>query len=185
MKLNMGCGFNKTKDFINVDKAPECQPDLLMDLESLPWNIESNQADEVLFNHCLEHLGQDTKIFLGIMKELYRICKPNAKVLINVPHPRHDFFIGDPTHVRVINPLVLSLFSKKNNLMWQEQGASNSPLAVYLGVNFEMETATQVLEKTYLNKLEKKQMTVKQVEQMIQEKNNVVQEYRFVLRVIK
>jgi len=60
MKLNMGCGFNKIKDFINVDKAPECQPDLLMDLESLPWNIESNQADEVLFNHCLEHLGQDT-----------------------------------------------------------------------------------------------------------------------------
>ena len=48
-----------------------------------------------------------------------------------------------------------------------------------------METATQVLEKTYLDKLEKKQMTVKQVEQMIQEKNNVVQEYRFVLRVIK
>jgi hypothetical protein len=69
--------------------------------------------------------------------------------------------------------------------MWQEQGASNSPLAVYLGVDFEMETATQVLEKTYLDKLEKKQMTVKQVEQMIQEKNNVVQEYRFVLRVIK
>jgi len=58
-------------------------------------------------------------------------------------------------------------------------------LAVYLGVDFEMETATQVLEKTYLDKLEKKQMTVKQVEQMIQEKNNVVQEYRFVLRVIK
>ena len=69
--------------------------------------------------------------------------------------------------------------------MWQEQGASNSPLAVYLWVDFEMETATQVLEKTYLDKLEKKQMTVKQVEQMIQEKNNVVQEYRFVLRVIK
>jgi hypothetical protein len=69
--------------------------------------------------------------------------------------------------------------------MWQEQGASNSPLAVYLGVDFEMEMATQVLEKTYLDKLEKKQMTVKQVEQMIQEKNNVVQEYRFVLRVIK
>ena len=70
-------------------------------------------------------------------------------------------------------------------MLWQEQGASNSPLAVYLGVDFEMENATQVLEKAYLEKLEKKQITVKQVEQIIQEKNNVVQEYRFVLRVIK
>ena len=39
MKFNMGCGFKKLEGYVNVDKYPECSPDMQFDLEVLPWPI--------------------------------------------------------------------------------------------------------------------------------------------------
>ena len=181
----MGCGQNKLNGFMNVDKFTECSPDLLLDLETLPWPIETNTVEEILFNHCLEHLGHESEIFLGIIKEIYRISKKGAKLVVNVPHHRHDDFLGDPTHVRVINPMVLSLFSKKNNLFWKETNASNSPLALFLDVDFEIVECVQVLDRFYQEQFEKKEVTVEQLDRYARERNNVIQEYRMILRVIK
>ena len=49
------------------------------------------------------------------MKELYRICKNNSIIDIVVPHPRHDDFLSDPTHVRPITDMTLSLYDKELN----------------------------------------------------------------------
>ena len=185
MNFNMGCGFNKREGYINIDKFSECSPDLQMDLEKFPWSIDSNQADEVLFNHCLEHLGQETDVFLEIIKEVYRISKNNSKVLINVPHPRHDHYLGDPTHVRVITPLVLSLCSKKENLIWQKNNNSNTPLGIYLNVDFELIETLQVLDPYYQDKFNKNELTVDDLNRYLHERNNVVEEYQFVLKVLK
>jgi hypothetical protein len=93
--------------------------------------------------------------------------------------------LGDPTHVRAINPLVLSLFSKKNSLYWQKEGYSNSPLAIYLNVDFEITETIQVLDPYYQEKFNKNEITIDELNRYVQEKNNVVQEYRFVLKVLK
>ena len=58
MKLNMGCGHNKREGYVNVDMSPVCNPDVVWDLETLPWPWQDNSVDGVLFNHSLEHLGQ-------------------------------------------------------------------------------------------------------------------------------
>lgn len=185
LKLNMGCGMNKINGFVNVDKFLECQPDVQMDLEVLPWLFGDNEVDEVLFHHSLEHIGADPKIFLGMMKELYRVCKPGAEIRINVPHPRHDNFIGDPTHVRIISPQVLSLFSKKNNYHWQKIGAPNSQLAIYLDIDFEITHAEQVVENAYMQRLVNKEISEAELRRFIQEKNNIVAEYKITLKVVK
>ena len=39
MKLNLGCGQNKFDGFVNVDKAPECDPDRAVDLERIPVTV--------------------------------------------------------------------------------------------------------------------------------------------------
>jgi len=185
MKINMGCGFNKIPGFINVDKFMECSPDFQMDIEKFPWPMDTNMVEEVVFNHCLEHLGQDTDVFMGMIQELYRVSKDNAKICINVPHPRHDNFISDPTHVRIINYGVLSLLSKKLNLYWQEIHASNSPLALYWDVDFEVVEQVYVLDPYYKNLLESNALTNEDIERFMQERNNVVSEIQFVLRVRK
>jgi hypothetical protein len=86
----------------------------------------------------LEHLGQQTEVYLKIIQELYRISKPGAKVQITVPHHRSDRFFHDPTHVRAITPVGLSMFSKRQNREWQVNGKAFTLLALYLDVDFEL-----------------------------------------------
>jgi len=181
----MGCGFNKLQGYVNIDKFAECKPDLNIDLELLPWPIESNIADEVIFLHSLEHLGQNNDIFLGIIKEIYRICKNNSKVVIHVPHPRHNDYIDDPTHVRVINPAVLSLFNKRLNLHWKNIKASNSQLAIYMNVNFEITKTVQVLDPIYADDFNNGKITAEELTLLELRINNVIKEYNITLNVIK
>src|SRR5438128_1636018 len=125
MKLNMGCGHNKLDDWVNVDVSQECAPDVVCNLELLPWPWADDSIERVLFNHSLEHLGEDKRTFLGMMKELYRVCCDGAQIEINVPDPRHDDFLGDPTHVRAITPSLLTLFNREACDEWQETRRSN------------------------------------------------------------
>lgn len=134
MKLNLGCGYNKVPGYINVDSDPLCEPDVIADLEStLPW--EDNSVDEIMLNHVLEHLGEDTKTYLNLWKEFYRILKDGASVLICVPHHRHDNFYHDPTHVRVVTPAGVDLFNQRKNVESIEAGEQATTLGLKLGID--------------------------------------------------
>ena len=104
---------------------------------------------------------------------------------IEVPHPRHDDFIADPTHVRIVTPDVLGLFSTRNNQMWREIGAANSQLAAYLDVDFETVRTEHVLEPKYRERLRSGEISQERLMEMVQEHNNIVLEYRFTLQVVK
>jgi predicted SAM-dependent methyltransferase len=181
MKLNMGCGYNKQEGYVNVDASPECQPDMVCDLESLPWPWPDDSVDEVLFNHSLEHLGQDTRVFLGMIKELYRVCKDQATITINAPHPRHNNFINDPTHVRVITTEMWGLFDREVNDRLKAEGRSNTPLAHYLGVDFFVQNSVSVLDEPYATQFGKKLLTAADLDVMTREWNNVILEIQVVL----
>lgn len=142
MKLHLGCGGKRLVGWINVDRVAPA--DEIVDLEQLPWPWETSSVDEVLLVHVLEHLGQTSAAYLGIIKELWRVCKHGAKVIVAVPHPRHDHFINDPTHVRPITPDGLALFSQDNNRAWQKIGASNSCLGLELGIDLELISAREI-----------------------------------------
>lgn len=138
LKLNLGSGSRRIEGFLNVDYSAECKPDIVMDLERLPWDFEQDSVSHILMSHVLEHLGQSPVVFLGIMKELYRVCRNEALIDIIVPHPAHDDYVSDPTHVRPITHLTLALFDREENLRWRKGGAANSPLALQCGVNFKI-----------------------------------------------
>ena len=136
LRLNLGCGAKHLDGFINVDKYGD--PDLKLDLETFPYPWADNSVSEIELNHVLEHLGQQTDVYLKIIQELYRICEPGAKLHITVPHHRSDYFFHDATHVRAITPIGLSMFSKENNREWQALGRNYTLLALYLDVDFEL-----------------------------------------------
>lgn len=185
MKLNLGCGYNKAEGWINVDKYATCSPDLQVDLEQTPWPFETSSVDEILLNHTLEHLGESSSVFLAMMVEIYRVCRNGAVVQINVPHPRHDNFINDPTHVRIITPELLLLFDKAQCEHWIANNFANTPLALYLGVDLRITRVTYTAEEPYDQMLQSGQMDQASFKALMRRENNVASEYRITLNVVK
>lgn len=184
-KLHLGCGNNILPGFINVDKYGA--PDILKDLELLPWEWDNDSIEEVLMTHVLEHLGQTTEVYLGIWKEIYRVCKSNALIKITVPHYKHEFFFDDPTHIRAITPLGLQLFSKKNNRNWIKAGAANSPLGMQLNIDFEL-IRTEIKPSEDWFSLHPEERNSINLERLIYESKlygNLIEQYTFTLKAIK
>lgn len=185
MKLNLGCGFRTLPGWHNVDSASACAPDERVDLESTPWPWPDDSADEVLLSHVLEHLGATPAVYLAVMRDLWRVCRPDARVTVIVPHPRHDAYLIDPTHVRPITSEGLAMFSRANNARWLAEGAGNTPLGLMLGIDFEVEETRQRLDDAWRRRLDRGEVDEAAVRRAVRAENNVVIETTVVLRAVK
>lgn len=134
MRVNLGCGANRRRGWLNVDAYSAASPDLVFDLTVAPWPLPDNSVGEVELSHVLEHLGDRFEIAI---KELYRVCMPNARVRIKIPHPRHDWFLADPTHTRALLPLSFTMLDAQWCRQGLLSGQTATPLAVYWKVDFE------------------------------------------------
>lgn len=81
-KLNLGCGIDYRKDFVNADFHSHLKTDVEYDLNQLPYPFADNEFDYILASHVLEHLDKP----FWVMKELHRILKPNGTLHVKVPH---------------------------------------------------------------------------------------------------
>ena len=185
MKLNLGCGNKLLKGYINLDKFNYYKCDVTHDLEKFPYPFKNDSINEILLSHVLEHIGQQPDTFINIIKELYRICANNALIIINVPHPRHEDFLSDPTHVRPITVLGLSLFDQKLNRDWQKIGAANSPLGLIHDVNFNIEKYEYLLDENIVSKRNIGELNDQELEKMMLYNNNVIKQININLRAIK
>lgn len=183
LKLNLGCGASRLPGFVNVDKFGD--PDVRHDLEVFPWPWETSSVGEVVLSHVLEHLGQTTDVYLGVIRELYRVCAPDATIHVVVPHPRHDDFLTDPTHVRAVTPGGLAMFSKRLNRVWQEGGFSNTTLGLYLDVDLEIMGVTPVYDEPWASRLAAGEIDQAELDRAARMYNNVVKQYAMGLRVVK
>ena len=84
LKLNLGCGKDLRRGYVNVDFTAG---DVQWDLRKVPWPWLDNSADEILMWHVLEHLPDTT----DAMTEVRRILKPGGVFWGQCPYgPSHD-----------------------------------------------------------------------------------------------
>ncbi len=81
-KLNLGSGDFKKRGYVNIDWDKRTNPDFVHDLNKFPYPFKDNEFDLIEADHVLEHLDDA----FGVMKELHRISKGKAGVIIRVPH---------------------------------------------------------------------------------------------------
>lgn len=79
--LNIGCGFRKIDEAINVDAFSNCEPDIQWDLNKMPWPWRDNSVDGIYASHIMEHLTDWFAAFV----ECARILKPGGTLEIRVP----------------------------------------------------------------------------------------------------
>jgi hypothetical protein len=180
MKLNLGCGFKKLPGYVNVDLSSVCEPDQVFDLENTPWPWENDSVEEIMLDNVLEHLGQTSQAYLAIIKELYRICQAGAKISIKVPHHRHDSAVSDPTHVRMVTVSEMNLYDREKNLEWRKAGIANTPLALYLGVDFKLQDVSYQVDPQF-SALVQTPEGRQEFQHLVQHQNNVVESVSMVL----
>ncbi len=90
-KLNLGSGEFPKPGFVNVDYYSRIQPDVVHDLDVIPYPFQEDEFDLVEADHCLEHLRDP----FAVMREIHRITKPGGIVRIRVPHFSRGFTHAD------------------------------------------------------------------------------------------
>ena len=138
LKLNLGCGNKKIQGYINADNSEYCNPDILLDLENVPYPFASDSADEIRMKSVLEHMPVNPKKFFVILKEIYRICKNSAKLYIECPHPFHRWQIVDFTHQKPIHIEGLQMLDKEYCEQLVKKGSTKTPLALIYNLNFKI-----------------------------------------------
>lgn len=97
VKLNLGCGNLKFEGWTNCDISSEVNPDIVMDIRN-KFPMRSDSVSEVRLYHVLEHLT--VKELEHVFKEVYRICKNDAKIEIRVPYFSHESAFSTLTHIK-------------------------------------------------------------------------------------
>jgi SAM-dependent methyltransferase len=93
-KLNLGAGAQRRPGYTNLDWNPANQPDVLHDLNHCPYPFADNTFSLVEACHVLEHLDRPFEA----MREMHRILKPGARLIVKVPHCSRGFTHAEHQH---------------------------------------------------------------------------------------
>lgn len=109
--LNVGCGKDRSADgAVTIDINPRISPDIVHDLNQLPWPLRTNEFDAIYCKDVLEHLDNIVKT----MEEIHRIARPGATVYIATPHFSCANSYTDPTHRHHLGVFSLDYFTGDN-----------------------------------------------------------------------
>lgn len=115
-ELLIGCGNDLRKkmsfegipsdwtDLTTLDVDPDVKPNVVHDLNVLPYPFKDNQFTEIHAYEVLEHCGKqgDWKFYFDQFAEFWRILQPNGFLVASTPMWDNPWAWGDPGHTRLI-----------------------------------------------------------------------------------
>jgi SAM-dependent methyltransferase len=104
--LDVGCGVNKYKGAIGIDRNPRTDADVLHDLGEFPYPFPDNEFDMIVSYHVIEHLPD----VMGFVHEMYRITKHGGRIKLVTPHYTNPDWPSDPTHKNHFNSYSFNTF---------------------------------------------------------------------------
>ena len=96
--LDLGCGMDKEPGAIGLDSNPRVKPDVLHDLDHVPYPFPDDFFDRVVCRNVIEHVEQP----LRVLAELSRISRSGALIELSTPHFSSPDAFTDPTHLHAL-----------------------------------------------------------------------------------
>lgn len=112
MKLNLGCGRDIKKGYVNLDIINNKGVDVIHNLNKFPYPFKENTFEEVICKQVLPILDDIIKV----MEEIHRISKPNAVIKIEVPFFSSVGHYTDITYKHAFTTKSFQYFRKDNPL---------------------------------------------------------------------
>src|ERR1041384_3402332 len=99
---------------VNLDVTADTSPDVIHDLNRLPWPFLSNRFREVVAYDVIEHLDD----FIATFNEIHRVSQHGAVVRIAVPHFSCANAFADPTHRRFFGYFSMDYLTGENEIQF-------------------------------------------------------------------
>lgn len=118
MELLIGSGHSRKKkitfpeipvewsELVTLDIDSAVGPDIVHDLNNIPYPFDDNMFDEIHAYEVLEHCGRqgDWRFFFNQFEEFWRILKPGGFLIGTCPQWDSVWAWSDPGHTRIISP---------------------------------------------------------------------------------
>lgn len=135
--LNLGSGLKPIAGAVNLDITPVTRPDVVHDLNVLPWPFDTDTFDDVRANDVIEHL----KDIVATLEEIHRVSRHGAVIRITVPHFSCANAFTDPTHRHYFGYFSFHYFTGENEFPF------------YTAARFRRRSSQLVFHPTLFNKL--------------------------------
>jgi ubiquinone/menaquinone biosynthesis C-methylase UbiE len=118
LTLSVGCGNQAPRsDLIRLDISSEVNPDVVWDLEKLPYPFDESTISVIECFDVIEHLQNIPKT----MEEFHRILQPGGVLKITTPHFSCANSFTDPTHKSHLSYFSFDYFCEGHNLSYYSQ----------------------------------------------------------------
>lgn len=107
-KLNLGCGMEYRKNWVNIDFDKNFKADLYVDITKIPYPLEDESFDLVYCKMVLEHVKNPSQV----INETYRILKKGGQFIIITPHFTSSEALCGDIHVSTFNCSYWEIFAK-------------------------------------------------------------------------
>lgn len=108
-KLNIGCGNDIRKEYINLDIAKLEGVDVVCDIENNSLPFDDELFEKIVCNDVLEHVD-----ITKVLKEIHRVLRPGGVLEIRVPHFTSTNNYIDPTHKKMFSVRTFNFFIKES-----------------------------------------------------------------------
>ena len=113
-RLDIGCGGNKQKGFLGMDKRELPGVDVVHDLEVFPYPLEDESCLLIVGSHIVEHIKP--WLMIPFMDELWRLLKPGGQLALSTPYAGSPGYWQDPTHCNGCNEATWHYFDPRFGL---------------------------------------------------------------------
>ena len=115
--LHLGSGTKKLEvgaedSVVNVDLRADVKPDVVWDLDRVPWPFEDATFDAIEANDVVEHLAD----IVRFMEEAHRVSRSGARINITTPHFSSSNSFTDPTHRQHLGVFSFDYFTGDHEL---------------------------------------------------------------------